>query len=103
MRADDDVLKDISSHRCLAFGAAGSDTCGLDFAISLITPPSAEPGEHKIVPYYPSTAAPVECVKAAAVEATVSERFLIAAADDLGGRCHAGQWWLPGVNASPTI
>jgi hypothetical protein len=40
--------------------------------------------------------APSECVKAAAAEAKVSERFLIAAAERLGVRTQRGQWWLPG-------
>jgi hypothetical protein len=41
--------------------------------------------------------APGECVKAAAAEAKVSERFLIAAAERLGVRSRRGQWWLPGA------
>jgi hypothetical protein len=39
--------------------------------------------------------APGECVKAAAAEAKVSERFLIAAAERLGVRTQRGQRWLP--------
>jgi hypothetical protein len=35
-------------------------------------------------------------VIAAAAEADVSERTLIAAAERLGVRCQRGQWWLPG-------
>jgi hypothetical protein len=37
-----------------------------------------------------------ELVKAAAAEAKVPERNLIAAAERLGVRCRQGQWWLPG-------
>jgi hypothetical protein len=39
--------------------------------------------------------APGECVKAAAAQAKVSERFLIAAAERLGVRTQRGRWWLP--------
>jgi hypothetical protein len=40
--------------------------------------------------------APGECVKAAAAEAKISERNLIAACDRLEVRTQRGQWWLPG-------
>jgi hypothetical protein len=40
--------------------------------------------------------APGECVKAAATEADISERNLIAAAERLDVRSQRGQWWLPG-------
>jgi hypothetical protein len=40
--------------------------------------------------------APGECVIAAAAEADISERNLIAAADELGVRTQRGVWWLPG-------
>jgi hypothetical protein len=39
--------------------------------------------------------APGESVKAAAAEANVSERTLIAAAERLGVRTQRGNWWLP--------
>jgi hypothetical protein len=37
-----------------------------------------------------------ELVKAAAAEAKISERNLIAAAERLGVRSRQGEWWLPG-------
>jgi hypothetical protein len=37
-----------------------------------------------------------ELAKAAAAEAEISERNLIAAAERLGVRSRRGQWWLPG-------
>jgi hypothetical protein len=47
----------------------------------------AEPLVREQLAYGP---APGECVKPAAAEAKVSERFLIAAAERLGVRSHAG-------------
>jgi hypothetical protein len=47
--------------------------------------------------------APGECVKAAATEADISERNLIAAAERLGVRSQRGQWWLPGQDCTRGI
>jgi hypothetical protein len=43
---------------------------------------------------------PAESIKAAAAEAKVSERYLIAAAERLGVRSQRGQGWLPGQTSS---